>query len=178
MLPIVKAGAVLLAVVGLAQMTGDLTGNASLRGLGAATGASPAPKVFSAVDGLETYSTRFHLEWTTRDGRDQSLRLTPEVNARLQGPYNRRNIYGAVLAYGPVLVTDDRTRAMFVSVARHALCGDAPILRELGIDPTAMDGRVRIRLEPRPGSQTGALPLPIEAPCEDDAVRSATRRGR
>ena len=67
--------AVLLLVVGLLQMSGDLlerTGlkavGRPLKGVGAATTASPAPKVFSAVRGLETYSTRFTLEWTDRDG--------------------------------------------------------------------------------------------------------------
>lgn len=159
-------GAIFLGVVGLAQLTGDLTGLAALKGIGAATCASPAPKVFSAVKGLETYSTTFFLEWIGRDGQAHSLKLTPELNARFRGPYNRRNIFGAVLAYGPVLVSDPRTRPMFDSVARYALCGDAPVLRELGIDPAGIAGRIRVRLEPREGSDTGSLPLVLEAPCD------------
>ena len=90
---------------------------------------SPAPKVFSAVRGLETFSTRFFLEWQDRAGAAHTLELTPAVYSRLRGPYNRRNVYGAVLAYGPVLLTDPRGRPMFDAVAVHALCGEAPLLR-------------------------------------------------
>jgi hypothetical protein len=161
-----------LLLIGLMQMTGDLLERAGavsagrpLKGVGAATTASPAPKVFSAVHGLETFSTRFTLEWRDRDGRSQSLPLTPEVYARVRGPYNRRNVYGAVLAYGPVLATDERTRPLFESVARYALCGDAPLLRELGVDPADVDGAVRVRYEPRVGSDLDNLLLVLEAPC-------------
>lgn len=149
-----------LLAVGLLQMAGDLTGVASLRGLGAATGASPAPKVFSAVRGLETYSTRFVLEWSDRDGHPRSLVLTPEAYAGLRGPYNRRNVYGAVLAYGPVLPA-----AMRDPVMERALCGEARLLREIGVDPSTVAGSVRVRYEPLPGSDLGDLPRVLEAPC-------------
>src|SRR5262249_9019819 len=92
-----------LLVLGLAQMSGDLTGLAPLKAIAPATAASPAPKVFSAVRGLETYSTRFFVQWTDADGSNRFYEITPERYARLRGPYNRRNVYGAALAYGPVL---------------------------------------------------------------------------
>ena len=140
--------ATFLLVLGLLTMVGDLTGFVALKGFGAATVASPAPKVFSAVEGYETYSTRFFLKW--EDGN--SLELTPAVYSRLRGPYNRRNIYGAILAYGPVLWKNERTRDMFWSVTRYALTGDAPVLRELGIDPATIDGPIWVTYEPLPGS--------------------------
>jgi len=117
------------------------------------------------VRGLETYSTRFFLEWTDDAGNPRCLALTPEVYSRLRGPYNRRNVYGAVLAYGPVLVADPRSRPMFDAVARHALCGDAPLLRELGLDPSRVHD-LRLRLVPRPGSDTGDLQLLLRPPCK------------
>ena len=167
-----RVAAACLIAVGLLQMAGDLCEQfvspyygLRLKGLGAATAAAPAPKVFSAVRGLETYSTRFFLEWEDVDGEAHSLELTPEVYGRLRGPYNRRNVYGAVLAYGPVLATDERTRPLFESVARYALCGEAPLLRELGIDPAEVAGPVRVRYEPRPGTDLGDLPRVLEAPC-------------
>ena len=160
-----RAAPYLLLGLGLAQMAGDVLHLPAVRAMALATAASPAPKVFSAVRGLETYSTHFALEWEDHAGARQVLELTPELNARLRGPYNRRNVFGAVLAYGPVLVSEPKTRAMFESVARYALCGDAPILRELGVDPRTVSGRVRVRLDPRPGSKPGDLPLTIEAPC-------------
>jgi hypothetical protein len=110
---------------------------------------------------LETFSTRFFFEWSDRDGRSQSLSLTPEVYARLAGPYQRRNVYGAALAYGPVLMTEERTRPMFWAVVNHALSGDAPLLRELGIDPNELAGPVRVRCQPLPGTPE-ELPRLIE----------------
>jgi len=160
-----KAAALLL-VVGLVQMVGDLVHLPAVKAMGAATCASPAPKVFTSVRGLETFSTRFFIEWDGQDSKTHSLPLTPEIYARLQGPYSRRNVYGAVLAFGPILVMDPKTRPMFDSVARFALCGEAPVLREIGVDPTGIRGRVRVRLEPRPGTRIGDLALAFEAPCE------------
>jgi hypothetical protein len=161
-----------LLVLGLLQMSGDLLEQAGLpavgrplKGLGAASTASPAPKVFSIARGLETYSTRFYLEWTDRAGEEHSLLITPELYGRLRGPYNRRNVFGAALAYGPVLATDERTQPLFRSVMAYALCGKAPLLREMGVDPAQIAGPVRVRYEPLPGSELGDLPRMLEAPC-------------
>ncbi|HEY3305277.1 MAG TPA: hypothetical protein VGL70_17270, partial [Candidatus Binatia bacterium] len=87
-----RIGAALLLLLGLAQMAGDLAGLTALKGIAAATGASPAPKVFSAVKGLETYSTRFFIQWNDPAGAVLSVQLTPNMYARLRGPYNRRNV--------------------------------------------------------------------------------------
>jgi hypothetical protein len=144
----------LLIALGLAQMAGDLTRFLPLKAIAAATNASPAPKVFSAVQGLETYSTRFFLETGA-----QRHELTPELYARMRGPYNRRNVYGAALAYAPVLPPGLRE-----PVLRHALCGEAPLLRELGlrVPPGATPAVV---LEPLPGTSLGKLQTRFEAPC-------------
>jgi hypothetical protein len=155
-----------LLAVGLLGMTADLFQCPALKAVAAVTLASPAPKVFSAVEGLETYSTRFFVEWTDLKGTPRSVLLTPDNAAGLRGPYNRRNIFGAVLAYGPVLVRNEATRPMFDAVAKYALCGDAPLLRELGIDPVDVEpGSVHIRLEPLPGTDIRNLTRVLEAPC-------------
>jgi hypothetical protein len=156
-----------LLVLGLAQIAGDLLGLPALRGVAAATTASPLPKVFSAVRGLETYSTRFFIEYRDRAGVEHSLELTPEAYAPLRGPYNRRNAFGAVVAYGPLLSTDARTRPMFERVAAYALCGDAPLLRELGIDPAQLDTPARIRLVPMTEGELGDLPDVLEPVCSE-----------
>jgi hypothetical protein len=160
-----RRAAALLLVVGLAQIAGDVAGIAPLRGIAAATAASPAPKVFSAVRGLETYSSRFTLAWTEDSGRERTLTLTPERYAAVRGPYNRRNVYGAVLAYAPILASDPRTRPAFEQIARHALCGDAPLLRELGVDPRLLRGARRVHIEPRAGAALSVLPLSFAVAC-------------
>jgi hypothetical protein len=146
-------------------MVGDTLDVLPLRAIGAATAAAPAPKVFSSIRGLEPFSTRFVLEWREHDGVERSQALTPEIYRQLRGPYNRRNVYGAVLAGGPILSADPRMQALFRSVAGYALCGNAPMLRELGVDPSRLEGPPRLRYEPRPGSRPTELPLSIEAPC-------------
>lgn len=155
----------ILAVVGFAQMVGDVLHLNAVKAVAAATAASPAPKVFSAVKGLETYSSRFYLESANRGASEQSVEITPKLYDRLRGSYNRRNVFGAVLAYGPVLVSDSHTRPLFESVSRYALCGDAPLLAELGISSSSLRPPVRVRIEVRPGSKTESLPLVLQVPC-------------
>jgi hypothetical protein len=149
-----------LLMVGLLQMTGDLFNISVLKGIGAATAASPAPKVFSAVKGLETYSTKFYLDWTDAQGKTHSLLITPEVYSRLKGPYNRRNVYGAALAYGPVLPNNLRE-----PVVTYALCGKAPLLRELGLFASDVLGPMRIRMEPLPGTVLPDMQTTFEVSC-------------
>lgn len=95
-----------LLLVGLSQMAGDLLGLPTLKGLGAATAAAPAPRVFTAVRGYEAFSTRFALDYTDAAGRAHSLPVTPERYAHVRGPYNRRNVYGAALSFAPVDFAD------------------------------------------------------------------------
>ena len=153
-----------LLILGSAQMAGDLLHWPALKAIAAATATSPAPRVFSAVRGYETYSTRFHVEWVDREGAQHSLLITPQVYAHLAGPYNRRNVYGAALSYGPVLASDPRTRPMLESVMQYALCGNARLLGEIGIDPANIDGKVRIRFQPAYGTET-TMPKYLEATC-------------
>jgi hypothetical protein len=162
----VRKPVIALLVLGMLQMSADLLHLRALKGVAAATAASPAPKVFSSVRGLETYSSRFFVEWTDKSGVFHSILIRPETTAGLRGPYNRRNVYGAVLAYGPVLQSDPSARPMFDSISRYALCGDAPLLQELGIPVTEIRGTPRIRIETRPGTQAGDLPLEYEPSCK------------
>ena len=153
-----------LALLGFAQMFGDVLHLTALKAVAAATASSPAPKVFSSVKGLETFSTQFFIEWNDDAGALHSVEVTPERYAHLAGPYNRRNVYGAVLAYGPVLDNDPRTRPLFNSISTYALCGDAPLLRELDVPPDAANRYLRIRLQ-IPPSGTTDLPLVLHPNC-------------
>lgn len=162
-------GAVMLIGLGCLQMLGDLTQSKVLKAVGAASQASPAPKVFTAHDGFETFSSRFYLQWHSHDGVAHSLQLTPQIYGRLHGPYNRRNAYGAALSYGPVLAANPLTQPMFASVSRYALCGHAPVLRELGINTASIQGAVTVKLVPRDSaSADGRWQLSFVAPCQLD----------
>ena len=157
-----------LIFLGCAQMAGDLTGIVPLKAVAAATGASPAPKVFTAHRGFETYSSRFYISWTGKAGKRKTVQLTPAVYRGLKGPYNRRNAYGAALAYAPVLHASPHTRPMHAEILKHTFCGGSSALRELGITWTPEDGPITIRLEPRqklPANHTWKLNY--EVTCND-----------
>ncbi|NND60817.1 MAG: hypothetical protein HKN49_11175 [Gammaproteobacteria bacterium] len=156
-----KIIATLLVSVGSLQMIGDLAGIDWLKGLGAATGASPAPKVFTAHNGFETFSSEFYFEYDD-NGTLRRERMTAARYRGLRGPYNRRNAYGAALAYGPLLQTGEHTAAMFASVSDYAFCDPATARHELDIGP----GKVRVVLQPR-AAVPDELPLSFEVNCDD-----------
>ncbi len=161
----------LLALLATAQMAGDVCRIPALKGLAAATAASPAPRVFSVSGGLETYSTRFAVCWTDATGEEQRLDVTPHTAARMRGPYNRRNVYGAALAYGPVLATNERTTGMLASILRYALCEPGGVLAELSGGAAVGARSVRVEYEPLGATSLGALPRTLAAPCEREATR-------
>lgn len=156
--------ALLLLAFGLIQMGGDLLQSSPMKGIGAAWLVSPAPKVFSSVKGFETYSTQTFLDWTDRDGVPQSIEFTSDSYSNLSGPYNRRNIYGAALAYGPVFAEDDRLKPIFQSVVDFALTGEAPLLVELGVDMETVTWPLTLRYVPAEGTDMGDLPLSLDIP--------------
>ncbi len=132
--------AVALGLVGCIQMAGYVTGSSVLRGIGAATAMSPLPKVFSDVEGLETFSSEFTLRYQRPDGAVVEQAITPELYGRLGGPYNRRNVYGAALSYAPRL-----SRPLWEAVYCYGFADRGPLRRELGLGPTARHISVTIR---------------------------------
>lgn len=133
-----------LVGLGSMQMVADVLGLARVKALAAATQVAPAMKVFTAHQGYETHSARFFLHWRDESGASRSLQLDPRTYRGVKGPYNRRNVYGAALAYGPILRADARTRPMQESVMRYAFCSPGHLRSELGIPPQAKDLRVEL----------------------------------
>ena len=112
------------------------------------------------MNGVEGYSSQFFLQWEA-EGEIVSLELTPERYAKLRGAYNRRNVFGAVIAGAPTVATNPYFADMFRDITRHGLCGEQPLLQELGV---SAEGPVTIRLVPRK-PLTGAPPLSFEVCC-------------
>ena len=141
---------VILIAVGCLQMAGDLLDVRAIKAIGAATGSSPAPKVFTAHKGFETYSSQFFVGWKDKtSGEQKEVRLTPAVYRGVGGPYNRRNAYGAILSYAPVLHSEPATQPMHDSAIAYTICGESSLLEEIGMDRAPMDGLVIIELKPR-----------------------------
>lgn len=122
---------VFIFCVGMFQMVGYIAGVDVLRGLGAASTISPFPKVFSDADGLETFASKFTIEFKHDDKPSDFVEITPELYSQLKGPYKRRNVYGAALSYGPRLPD-----ALWQPVFCYGFAG--PLLEELNL-PTQFD---------------------------------------
>lgn len=145
--PLIAPG--FLIVLGCLQMAGDLLSLPKLKAIGIATSASPAPKVFTAHKGFETYSSYFYLRWTDASGQSQEVKLSPHLYAGVRGPYNRRNAYGAALSYAPVLHSSEHTRPMHGAVMHYTFCGKSTILKEIGVHRSEISGPIQFELRPR-----------------------------
>jgi len=98
-----KILSILLVCVGLIQSLGHITGNKAIKSIGLITVASPLPIVFTQQKGfLETFALDFTLVYE-KDKQKTSIKITPELYAKLDKPYNYRNVLGAAISYGPIL---------------------------------------------------------------------------
>lgn len=137
-----------LTAIGMLQMVGHTLRVPALRGAGLATGVSPFPRVFCENEGYEAFAATYFLEWEDADGTGISKQLTPEWYARLAGPYNRRNVYGAAIAFAPRMKPELRD-----SVLAYAMAPDSPLRRELGVPESVQNPTIRI--VPRDGEPEG-----------------------
>lgn len=126
-----RIAAAVLCTLATIRVIADLTGLQALGAAAAVTNAAPAMKVFTAQQGYETYSSQFELEFVYKSGRTITILLDPEKYSRLDGPYNRRNVYGALIAYGPVLVANPRTQPMWQAMAYRGFCIRPDVVEEL-----------------------------------------------
>ena len=152
-----NAAAVVILAIGLLQIAGEVFRSRTLRGIGAATTAAPFPKVFCDVAGLEAFASTFTLSGETRGGAAFETQITPELYARLAGPYNRRNAYGAALSFAPRL-----PEPMWRSVAQYGLREGGPLRRELGLPEDVARMRIRIETQTRGRADVWEFEVPLE----------------
>lgn len=133
-----------LLCIGMMAMTGDLVGSFALKGLGAISCVAPFPKVFSEMDGVEGFAGEFEIQVERADGEIEIVPINPALYAKLRGPYNRRNVYGAALAGGPFLPEE-----LWQPVYQHGLKPGGPLRDEFDLSPDTKDVRVFIRTKTR-----------------------------
>ena len=75
-LAVTNALASVILIMGLSQMAGFVFDLRPLRAIGAVSAIAPLPKVFADVDGVEAFASRFTLEFTRPDGRNDRLEIT------------------------------------------------------------------------------------------------------
>jgi hypothetical protein len=152
-------------LLGCAQVIADLADFRTVRAVAAATQVSPAMKVFTSHEGYETFSPRFTIHYIGAAGEPVAVELTPQRYAALAGPYNRRNAYGAALAYAPVLLASDDTRGLVDSVLRYAFCDPGTLVSELGLTDFDRRAPIAVQISPRhvPNPERQ---LRVEAKCD------------
>ena len=132
---------IVILCLGSLQFVGYLLKIPSLRGIGSAIGFAPYTKVFSDVDGFETFAASFEIRYRipTETGDELvSLQVDPAFYQQLSGPYNRRNVYGAALSYAPRLPED-----LWTAVFCYGFNG--PLRNEFQIPENASDFEIIIR---------------------------------
>lgn len=112
-----------ILIIGLLQPIGYIFNAPSVRGLGIITVASPLPLVFTSYNGIETFSTTFHLNITLSDNSTFSMPMSHDIYSKIQGPYNRRNVYGAVFSHGPFFQHDNLIK-LRQRILHHGICDD------------------------------------------------------
>lgn len=156
---------VLLIALGTVQIFAEVLAMPRLKAVAAATQVSPAMKVFTAHQGYETHAARFAVTWTDAQGRGQRLDLDPQTYRNVHGPYNRRNVYGAALAYGPLLRADPKLRAMQESVMHYAFCSPGALRADLGVPRDAAN--LTIHVLPTRAPARADLELSWEVDCNE-----------
>ncbi len=139
-----------ILALGSSAMLGHLTGVTSLKSIGLATCVAPYTKVFCQAkclesgENYETFAADFSIQYTDAHGIQVEQKLTPSVYQKIKGPYNRRNVYGAVIAYGPALPETIR-HATF----KYALTEPGTVAKELGIPEDASQVQIIINSKTR-----------------------------
>lgn len=129
----------IVIAIGFLRITGWLLQNDAMKGVGAITAASPLPIVFTEVKGVETFASDVEVVYEDAVGRTERFPITPEVYSKLRGPYNRRNVFGAAIAYGPVMDEE-----LWRSVLGYGLCSGV-LQRELGLPHEMRNTRFVLR---------------------------------
>src|SRR5581483_8298282 len=83
------------------NVVGTIFDSPTMKGIATVSTASPFPFVFSSYQGIETFSTTFNMDITFRNGTNQQMLIDHKLYSKLKGPYNRRNVIGAVFSHGP-----------------------------------------------------------------------------
>ena len=136
--------ALVLLLIGSLQLAGYVVRAEMLRAVGAATAVAPLPNAFADVDGFEAFASDLTLAYRDSSHESRELHVTAEALARLEGPDERRRMYGAALFQAPRL-----PESLWLSVYCHGMDRGGAVRRALGLrdgdDRFALTIRTRTR---------------------------------
>ena len=133
----------LLFLLGAFNMFGVIFHSPSMKGLATISGASPLPFVFSSYQDIETFSTKFDMEVTFTNGTTNYFPIDHKLCSRLKGPYNRRNVIGAVFSHGPFF-KDPRTIQMRDQILDWGFC-KGHLAGEFGITEKVQNAVINVK---------------------------------
>jgi hypothetical protein len=143
----------LLFLLGSLQIVGVAIGSRAIKSIGLASVASPLPLVFSHFRGIETFAADFRLRLKLKGRTVFDAPITSTLFKKLEGPYNRRNIYGAVFAYGPVL-TQPSEKVLVNSVLKQGLCPGRPLVQEFALPKDFDEVEIEVHSKTKDKEQT------------------------
>lgn len=145
-----------LVVWGALNSSAFIAHNESMKEIGFVTVSSPLPLVFSAYNGIETFSTKFNIDVEYVNGTKFETELDASRYNLLGGAYNRRNIYGAVFSHGPFF---DKPNLIKIrdSVLHYAICNPGEIMDEFQLPGLVKNVTVQVLYRPKDDRQIGSL---------------------
>lgn len=120
----------LLSLWGILNSIGYITHFDSIKPLGFVSVSSPLPLVFSAYNGVETYSTKFDVEIKYQNQTIINTELDQPKYNLMTGAYNRRNIYGAIFSHG-AFFDDPKMIEIRQQILNYAICYPGKIIDEM-----------------------------------------------
>lgn len=133
----------LLFLLGALNLIGVVFNSPQVKGIAAISTASPLPFVFSAYQGVETFSTTFEMEIKLTNGTQRLVPLDHKLYSGLKGPYNRRNVIGAVFSHGPFFV-DPKMIKIRDQILNWGFC-KGHLMSEFGINEQVKYVIIRIK---------------------------------
>lgn len=90
-----------LFCLGILNLFGVILDSPTMKGIAIVSTASPLPFVFSAYNGIETFSTKLDMDIIFENNTQINVPIDHKLYGGLKGPYNRRNVIGAIFSHGP-----------------------------------------------------------------------------
>uniref|UniRef100_A0A6C0C8P2 Fatty acid hydroxylase domain-containing protein n=1 Tax=viral metagenome TaxID=1070528 RepID=A0A6C0C8P2_9ZZZZ len=119
---------ILLLILGSLNLIGYIFFSPTLQGIAFASASSPLPFVFSAYEGIETYS----LKYSDILVNNETMIDLNDAYSKIEGPYNLRNVYGAMFTYGP-LFKNEKLVQLRQDILRWGICGEKIIILPFAI---------------------------------------------
>ena len=147
-----------LIIWGAASSVGYMIHENRVRGIGFASVSSPLPLVFSSYQGVETFSTTFSLNAEFQNSTTIQMEMDSSLYAKIQGSYNRQNIYGAMFSHG-VFFVDPKMLHLRNEILHYAVCDPGVLMQDFGIDGKIKKFDVTIRSKTLGDERTWNLAL-------------------